>query len=499
MFAGNPSLTSVHVSPNILATAFGICALAGAWIFHRRSSSHQEYFPSPPSDTFLGHLRIMPLDFLWLTELAKTLGDVIHVSIFGQPMIILNTAEAARDLMEKRGANYSDRPTTTLLGKMINWGNMLAFVRYGDRFRAQRRFVHQYLNSQASASFRPAQTQQAKILVKNLLKNPTDFRKHINRMSSASVVKLTYGHDILSDDDEYTNLAVAATSRAVASVQYIPSWFPGASFKSEARLTRKLSDEMIYSAYNRVKEERASGTAQPSLLNSLLEDYEKTNAIDKDHELNMIFATGNMYAAGVETSEVAVVTFILMMARNPEVVKRAQEEIDRVVGTEQLPTPEDRPNLPYVESIMKEVFRINPPLPLNLPHRSMKEDVYRDKVIPADTLLLANVWNMMRDETYYQDTEKFYPERFLPKVMAPGYDFTKVCPGRFFADTSVWLAIANILAVFDILPAIDPVTGKEMPPAAEYVPGFTNKPKLFDCRINPRSDKHISLINQECN
>lgn len=50
-------------------------------------------------------------------------------------------------------------------------------------------------------------------------------------------------------------------------------------------------------------------------------------------------------------------TFIFMMLRYPEVAKKAQAEIDRVVGSEQLPELKDRPDLPYVDGILKEVMR----------------------------------------------------------------------------------------------------------------------------------------------
>ncbi|KAH8114933.1 cytochrome P450 [Phellopilus nigrolimitatus] len=197
-------------------------------------------------------------------------------------------------------------------------------------------------------------------------------------------------------------------------------------------------------------------------------------------------------------------SFILMMARNPNVLKRAQVDIDKVVGVERLPTMEDRTSLPYIDCILKEVFRderlanrINPAVPLSLPHRSRKEDIYRDKVIPAGSMIVPNVWGsflarqMMKDERYFPSPEMFSPERHLQKIETQtrngGNDFNTrsfeaddpsslafgICPGRFFADASIWLAIANILAVFDILPPIDPDTGKETMPPAEYSFGFT--------------------------
>ncbi|KAI5119697.1 hypothetical protein M0805_003582 [Coniferiporia weirii] len=527
----DPGITAV--SPYwVSLIIFALCISLGRLLSRKRSSC-LGLFPSPPSDPILGHMRIIPQKRAWIlfAEWGKKLGDVIQLTIIGHPMIVLNSAESARDLLEKRGANYSDRPPTILHGKMINWGDMLAFARYGDQFRTQRRFVQQHFNSQASVSWRPVQIAQARVFIKNLLVSPRKFHQHVVRMSSANIVKITYGHDILSDDDGYVNLAVACTSRAAAAgipgmtpvdllpfIQYIPSWFPGAGFKRDAGITRKLSDRMMGEPYNQVKEERASGTAQHSLLNSLLEDYEKTGIVDKSHEVNMKFAAGTMYGAAVETSEAVVMTFILMMARNPEIMKRAQAEIDAVVGSEQLPIPEDRPNLPYIECILKELYRLNPPAPLGLLHRSMKEDVYRDKTIPAGTIITANIWQMMRDERYYRNPDEFNPERFLKKVTDTSYDYMhalgsfdagdpssvvfgfgrRICPGRFVADIGAWLAIANILAVFDILPEIDPETGKEMLPAVEFVDGFVSKPVLFGCRIIPRSAKHATLIKNEC-
>ncbi|KAH8114932.1 cytochrome P450 [Phellopilus nigrolimitatus] len=502
---------SSHIGFSLLALV--ICVLTLSWISSKKSqSSRHDLFPGPPAEPILGHLRIMPADFQWLTfaDWGKKFGDVIYTNIVGRPIIILNTVEAARDLMDKRSANYSDRPDSILHGDWINWKYFLTLLPYGDRFRAQRRLMQQYLNSHAVISLRPVQAEQVGIMLKNLLNCPEEFRHHINQMSSAVLVKVAYGHNIVSGEDKYISLAVDAMSRAVAAgipgmtpvdvfpiLRHIPTWFPGAGFKREALIIRKMSDAMLDVPFNKVKEERVSGIVQTSLVNNLLEDYENSKIIDEDHE-----------------TEVTILSFILMMARHPNAVKRAQEDIDKVIGDERLPTIEDRSGLPYIDCILKEVFRINPPLPLSVPHQSMKEDIYRDKLIPAGSMIVPNVWQMMKDERYFPNPEMFSPERHLKKVeaqiLAGGADFStrslngfdaddpsslafgfgrRICPGRFFADASIWLALASILAVFDILPPIDPDTGKETLPLAEYSLGLT--------RIVPRSAKHISLINQD--
>lgn len=51
-------------------------------------------------------------------------------------------------------------------------------------------------------------------------------------------------------------------------------------------------------------------------------------------------------------------TFVLAMTLHPEVLEKAQDEMDQVVGTERLPYWDDRGSLPYLECILKEVLRL---------------------------------------------------------------------------------------------------------------------------------------------
>lgn len=85
-------------------------------------------------------------------------------------------------------------------------------------------------------------------------------------------------------------------------------------------------------------------------------------------------------------------TFFLAMALNPEVQQKAQDEIDRVIGTSQLPTLADRDRLPYVNAVVKEVFRWHPVVPMGIPHMSTADDMYDGYYIPKGSLLMPNIW-----------------------------------------------------------------------------------------------------------
>ena len=76
----------------------------------------------------------------------------------------------------------------------------------------------------------------------------------------------------------------------------------------------------------------------------------------------------------------------------PSAQRQAQEEIDRVVGPDRLPTLADRDSLPYIEAMVKEVLRWHPVAPMSLPHTSTDDDEYNGYHIPKGSMVFANVW-----------------------------------------------------------------------------------------------------------
>ena len=101
------------------------------------------------------------------------------------------------------------------------------------------------------------------------------------------------------------------------------------------------------------------------------------------------------------------------MVLNPKAMKKAQEELDRVVSRGELPDFSHKDDLPYIDALMKEVLRWSPPLPAAVPTRAIQDDVYRGYLIPAGVTVIQNVWAIFRDPKIYPDPETFNPDRFL--------------------------------------------------------------------------------------
>lgn len=85
-------------------------------------------------------------------------------------------------------------------------------------------------------------------------------------------------------------------------------------------------------------------------------------------------------------------TFFLAITVFPEVQKKAQEELDRVIGNDRLPVSADRDTLPYIMAVMKETHRWHPIAPMGLPHTSTAEDIYKGYRIPKGAILMPNTW-----------------------------------------------------------------------------------------------------------
>lgn len=86
-----------------------------------------------------------------------------------------------------------------------------------------------------------------------------------------------------------------------------------------------------------------------------------------------------------------IVACILAMVIHPEVQKKAQEELDRVVG-KRLPEFSDKESLPYISCIAWECLRWNPVTPFGLAHSVTEDDEYNGYRIPKGTTVLPNVW-----------------------------------------------------------------------------------------------------------
>jgi len=169
-------------------------------------------------------------------------------------------------------------------------------------------------------------------------------------------------------------------------------WIPGTGFKRRGLEVRALVRQMMDIPFEGVRNAMTSGSAKLSFVSSLIEELSSGGRLKAEDEFSIKGAASQLYAAGSDTTSSAITTFVLAMTLYPHVLAKAQAEIDRVIGTERLVDFEDRDQLPYLECILKEVYRFHPPIPLGVPHQTEQGDEYRGYDIPGGSTVVSNLW-----------------------------------------------------------------------------------------------------------
>ncbi|KAG2152857.1 cytochrome P450 [Suillus clintonianus] len=478
------------------------------------------YPPGPPGLPLVGNILDMPHIRPWLTftEWGKKYGecDISHVEVLGQHTMVLNSVKSAMDMLDKKSSIYSDRPVLPMAGELVGWKHILGLSPYGERFRRYRKNFHRAIGSRAAMdSYNPIEEIETRRFLKRVFTKPDQLQDHIRHTAGAIILRISYGYEVKENNDPFVDLADRALeefSRATAhgafmvdimpSLAKVPEWFPGAGFKRLAREWHETVEEMASAPYQFVKDQMAAGIAPKSFTSDLLEGHTLTA---EENDIARWSAV-SIYGGGSDTTVSAIYALFLAMTLFPDVQKKAQAEIDAVVGPDRLPSLADRGSLPYIEALVKEVLRWNVVAPIGFPHRVTEDDVHDGYFIPKGSVIMLNIWFMLHDPERYANPSEFNPERFLPtdgkepetepRTICFGFG-RRICPGLLLAEASIWTSSAMSLAVFDISKVVE--NGVEITPEVDPSSLTISHPKPFKCSVKARSAKAIALIEQDVN
>ncbi|KAF9064461.1 cytochrome P450 [Rhodocollybia butyracea] len=495
--------------------ALALLFLTSVLVLWARSRKDSRPYPLPPGPKklpILGNLFDIPRKgFIWLDYMEMCRKYALSEN----SIIILDSAQAVGDLLEKRSSLYSSRPNSVMLNELMGWGNMLAMRPNDDIWKAQRRIFTNAIPPSDVKRYHPKQIAATHELLRDLA-HSDDIIGDLYTWTTVLITDIGYGIQgeealpfIKTTMEALESITLTTTPGAflvdqIPLLKYVPEWFPGADFKRKAREWSLLRTKMTEDPFRVTKERTAAGTATPSLVSVALEQIDLNKDIAQQEEL--IKAASAMAHLGATDTIVSTMGgFILAMLMNPDVQTEAQRELDRVLAPGDLPTFALEPDLPYIQAIIWEVLRHQPVLPLCFPHLSTEDDVYSGYLIPKNSIIMPSIWSILHNKEEHPDPYRFNPSRFLdtngkidPSVKDIGAAFgfgRRACPGKELGLASLWIGIASILTCYRIEPEIDE-HGNLAERKAEWYPGPTilNRPLPFKCRFVPRSkDVEASL------
>jgi hypothetical protein len=320
--------------------------------------------PGPKAAPLIGNLHQMPKSLQWLHmyHWSKKYGPVMHLSMAGQPLIVLSSHQAAHDLLNRRSAKYSDRPRMVMAGELVTRGMHMLIRPYDDMYKLHQRMESPLLNLRAAKSYRPLQDMESRQLLFDVLGECDDlgakgvnFHHHFERAMGSFIYSIEYGVRLKTGyeqqllDGKRVQGEFARTGQVGA---YIVDSFPMLNYLPRFLAPwKKEADELYQLEYNLHVGNLDKALKIPGWNFS---KHMKQSAEAKSmSEEELAFDLGILADAGLDTSTVALSWFMVacIQADGSGWFRKARELLDDVVGRDRLPTFEDRPKLAYIDAI----------------------------------------------------------------------------------------------------------------------------------------------------
>ncbi|KAK3132052.1 hypothetical protein QOZ80_6AG0515110 [Eleusine coracana subsp. coracana] len=428
-----------------------------------------------------------------LARLAERHGPVMALRLGTVTTVVASSADAARDFLKRHDAAFSARAAPDGAHVFAHYAHSMGWLpATSPRWRALRKvcsgelFAPHRLDTQQA--LRQEKVRQLVSHVDRLARAGEPVR--VGRLAFATALNLlssTIFSTDLADLDDVPGVAPAGGEfkAVLAEVNFtvglpnVSDFFPEIARLDVQGLRRRIEglfrrlhgmiDDLIE---HRLRERDADGEPTKKNFLDVLLDYrsvEDGRGFERQTILSLI---SDLFSAGTDTSSATVEWAMAELLLNPSSMARARDELDQVVGSKPAIEESDIGQLKYLQTIVKETFRLHPPAPFLLPHLAETTTQVRGYTVPKGARVLVNAWALGHDAEVWPEPEKFVPERFLEKeVDFRGRDFEllpfgsgrRMCPGMPLAVRMVHLMLASLLHRFQwSLPADVEKNGLDM-------------------------------------
>jgi cytochrome P450 len=303
--------------------------------------------------------------------------------------------------------------------------------------------------------------------MREILEDPDDFVMSIERYSVSNTSIVGWGRRIDKKNDY-------VAQQALKLMEGVNSVVPGVFIMETIPFLTKLPS-WLYSLPSQISfggaimwryfyllTEEGAKASEDNFSKILMNSQEKQGLTD----VEVGGLAGNLIGGGVDTTSSTMISCVLAMCAFPDVQRKAQAEIDLVVGPDRSPTWEDIDGkLPYLVALVKEVLRWRSVAVLaGIPHANTKDVGYKGYHFPAGTNMIGNLWAIHRNPRDFPDPDVFRPERFLGRLERP-YPNAKgsnpfgwgrrQCSGQPFAEQGLLFSLTRLIWAFDLKPGVD--------------------------------------------
>ncbi|XP_074591878.1 cytochrome P450 71A1-like [Curcuma longa] len=431
--------------------------------------------PGPAKLPVIGNLHQIRGNLLHqsLWEISKQYGPLMHLKLGQVSAVVVSSAALARDVLKTFDHACCSRPHNVATSEISYGGSDIACMPYGESWRQLRKlFTVEFFSARKINSFASVREDEIARMVKHISSRISNsLAVNVSELalyfSCNTTCRTAFGRDIAGDDLSVYD--VVREAQEVLASFFMADYFPllgwvdvATGMKSRLRKSFLELDGIYQKFIDRHLDAKSrSGSEENEDLLDVLLRLRKDGQLTEENLKGVLM---NIFLGGTDTSTAVVEWAMAELIRQPELMKRAQEEVRSCVGRSKGKVEEsDLRQLHYLKLIIKETMRLHPPGPM-LGHRETMNlvtlsDGYQ---IPPKTTIFVNAWAIGRDPDAWERPEVFDPERFVnmetPAVDSfAHYDFKlipfgegrRICPGKNLGMLMVELALANLLYSFD--------------------------------------------------
>ncbi|WCJ33072.1 cytochrome P450 family 71 subfamily B polypeptide 2 [Euphorbia peplus] len=428
--------------------------------------------PGPSKLPLLGSLHhlITSLPHRRLRDLAEIYGPIMHLQLGELSNIVISSPETAKEVMKTHDIAFAQRPHLLQVAlATYNYSDMV-FAPYGDYWRQMRKICTvELLTVKRVESFRSIREEQVSKVISSIsstAESPINFSRMVGSLIYSIVSMSAFGK-IWEGEDVFIaavrDLVVAAGGFGLADLYPSVKLFQVLSrTSSKMEMNQKKIDTMFQRIIDHHRARKTSGTkhaeGNEDLIDVLLNLQDQGDLQFPLTDVNIKAIILDMFVAGTDTSSTTLEWAMSELMKNPRAMEKAQEEVRRVFGTQGNVDESRLDELDYLKLVIKETLRLHPPLPLVLPRECREKCSIYGYEIPLKSKVIVNAWAIGRDPKYWNEAEKFNPERFIDSsIDYRGTNFEyipfgsgrRMCPGLTYGLVNVEFPLAQLLFHFD--------------------------------------------------
>ncbi|XP_037423958.1 zealexin A1 synthase-like [Triticum dicoccoides] len=408
-----------------------------------------------------------------MRDLSLRHGPLMLLRVCEREAIVVSSAEAAREMYKGNEAAFSTRLSSPGIDELSRHGQGIVFAPYGDHWRLLHRIlVTELLSARRVEAFRRIREEEAGRLLSSLQAEATcdgrlvDIGERLEEFVTDSVVRAIFGDRL---PDRATFLRIVKQGVDLSSIFDLRDLFPSSWLvrlvrrrggKAERQRQEVLSvmDSILKSHEERRAARDGNDEQEQDMVQVLLR-------IQKDANTPVSLTDGvirtlliEVFGAALDTTATTLEWAMAELMANPRVMRRVQSEVDCALAGQATVQEVALKSMQYLRAVIKETLRLHPPATL-LARVCVGDCKIQGYDVTRGMIVLTNTWAISRDPKYWDEPDKFMPERFdgegVPDLRGMDFEFTpfgvgrRICPGIEFAYANLEIALASLLYHFN--------------------------------------------------